>query len=189
MVEFTDLAGTAIANAENRSELIASRARVLAASDETRRRIERGRHSTRPNRRPPSCASSCTGSFPPVLTRSGLRAAVEALAKRMSVPVKVSVHVDRLPPAVEATAYFVMAEALTNVAKHSGARHAAVEVHVDDGVLRIRVRDTRRRGAARGPRVRGVADRLAALDGQLRAESPAGAGTLITADIPLQPVI
>jgi signal transduction histidine kinase len=126
------------------------------------------------------------GILPPVLTRSGLRAAVRTFADRIPVPVEMTVDMDRLPPAVEATAYFVVAEALTNVAKHSRASHAAVTARVDDGVLQIRVRDDGVGGARpEGHGIVGLADRLAALDGHLRVESPAGGGTLVAADIPL----
>jgi PAS domain S-box-containing protein len=221
MAEFTELAGTAIANAESRSELTASRARVVAASDETRRQIERDLHDGAQQRLvhtvitlklvrrallndardAPALVAEALGHaeqanvelrelvqgiLPPVLRHSGLRAAVQALATRMPVPVEIDVAVGRLPRAVEATAYFVVAEALTNVAKHSGASHAAVEARVEDGVLQIRVRDDGDGGARPdGHGLVGLADRLAALDGQLRVESPVGGGTLVAAGIPL----
>jgi signal transduction histidine kinase len=96
------------------------------------------------------------------------------------------VPVARLPPPVEATAYFVVAEALTNVVKHSGARHATVVAHVDDGTLQVQVRDDGMGGARPDGRgFVGLADRLAVLDGRLRVESPADGGTLVAADIPI----
>jgi signal transduction histidine kinase len=111
---------------------------------------------------------------------------VAALASRMPVPVNVAVSVDRVPAAVEATAYFVVAEALTNVAKHSRAGSSAVTAHVEGGTLRLEVRDDGVGGARPdGSGLLGLADRLAVLDGQLRIESPAEGGTLVAADIPL----
>jgi PAS domain S-box-containing protein len=221
MAEFTELAATAIANAESRSELIASRARVVAASDETRRRIERDLHDGAQQRLvhtvvtlrlasqqlqnesadgPALVAEALDhaqratvelrelvqGILPPVLTHSGLHAAVEELGDRMPLAVELDIDVPRLAPPVEATAYFVVAEALTNVAKHSNAAHAAVEARVDDGVLRIEVRDDGVGGARReGHGFVGLADRLAAFDGHLRVDSPVGGGTRVAARIPL----
>ena len=221
MTEFTELAGTAIANAESRSELIASRARVVAAADETRRRIERDLHDGAQQRLVHtvitlklaqralengdggapglvadalSQAEEATGELrelvqgilPPVLTHSGLRRAVEALAARMPLPVEIDVDVGRLAAPVEATAYFVVAEALTNVAKHARAARATVVAHVEDGTLRLRVRDDGIGGArADGSGFIGLADRLAALDGEFRVLSPLDGGTLVTADIPV----
>jgi signal transduction histidine kinase len=126
------------------------------------------------------------GILPPVLTRGGLHPAVESLAGRMPVPVDVTVPTDRLPAPVEATAYFVVAEALTNVVKHSGARRATVVARVDDSTLQVQVRDDGVGGARPdGTGFVGLADRLAVLDGRLRVESPADGGTLVAADIPL----
>jgi signal transduction histidine kinase len=102
------------------------------------------------------------------------------------VPVDNGVSVGRLPPAVEATAYFVVAEALTNVAKHARAGRAAVMARLEDGALRIEVRDDGVGGARPdGSGLLGLADRLAALDGELRVESAARGGTLVVADIPV----
>jgi signal transduction histidine kinase len=127
------------------------------------------------------------GILPSVLTRGGLRAGVDALASRMPVPVEVGVSVDRLPPAVEATAYFVVAEALTNVAKHSHAHHAAVTAQVEDGTLEVRVRDDGVGGAQPGGSgLMGLGDRLAVLEGSLRVESPPDGGTLVAAAIPFR---
>jgi signal transduction histidine kinase len=104
----------------------------------------------------------------------------------MSVPVELDVSVDRLPAAVEATAYFVVAEALTNVAKHARATCVAVTAHVEDGTLRIRVSDDGVGGARLdGSGLVGLADRLAVLDGQLRVGSGPEGGTLLAAEIPL----
>jgi signal transduction histidine kinase len=126
------------------------------------------------------------GILPGALTHGGLRAGVGALASRMPVPVEIDVSVGRLPAAIEATAYFVVAEALTNVAKHAHARHATVTAHAQDGGVRVQVRDDGLGGARPdGSGLLGLADRLAVLDGQLRVESPTEGGTLIAADIPV----
>jgi signal transduction histidine kinase len=126
------------------------------------------------------------GILPSVLTREGLRSSVVSLASRMPVPVEVDVSVDRLPASVEATAYFVIAEALTNVAKHSRAASAAVTARVEDGTLRLEVRDDGVGGARpHGSGLLGLADRLAVLDGRLRVESPAAGGTVVAAEIPV----
>jgi signal transduction histidine kinase len=104
----------------------------------------------------------------------------------MPVPVENDVSVGRLSAAVEAAAYFVVAETLTNVAKHAHGRRAVVTARVEDGVLRVQVRDDGVGGARPdGSGLLGLADRLAALDGVLRVETPADGGTLIAADIPL----
>jgi signal transduction histidine kinase len=126
------------------------------------------------------------GILPAVLIQGGLHAGVEALASRMPVPVENGVSVGRLPAAVEATAYFVVAEAFTNVAKHARAGRAAVTARVEDGTFRVQVRDDGVGGARPdGSGLLGLADRLAALGGQLQVESAADGGTLIAADIPL----
>jgi signal transduction histidine kinase len=104
----------------------------------------------------------------------------------MAVPVENAVSVGRLPAVLEATAYFVVAEALTNVAKHAHARHAGVAAQIDDGRLAVQVRDDGVGGAQPGGSgLVGLADRVAALDGQLRVESPVNGGTLVIADIPV----
>jgi signal transduction histidine kinase len=126
------------------------------------------------------------GILPAVLTHGGLRAAMKPLASRMPVPVEIDVAVGRLPAAIEATAYFVVAEALTNVAKHARAGRATVAARVEDGTFRVQVRDDGVGGARPdGSGLLGLADRLAALGGQLRIESPADGGTLVAADIRL----
>jgi signal transduction histidine kinase len=111
---------------------------------------------------------------------------VDELASRTPVPVEIDVSSDRLPTAVEATAYFVVAEALTNVAKHARARRATVAARIEDGILQIEVHDDGVGGArSDGSGLVGLRDRLAVLDGRLRVASPAGGGTLVAADIPL----
>ena len=126
------------------------------------------------------------GILPAVLTRGGLRAGIDALAARMPSPVAVDVPPTRHPPAVEATAYFVVAEALTNVAKHAYAERAWVTIAARDGELDLEVRDDGVGGALpRGSGLLGMEDRLAAVDGRLSVHSPPGGGTVIAAWIPL----
>ena len=128
------------------------------------------------------------GILPSALTLGGLPAAVEVLVARTSLPVKARVSVPRLPAAIEASAYFVIAESLTNVAKHAHAQEAEVDAYVADDSLELRVRDDGVGGArADGSGLLGLADRLAALHGRLRVEAPSGGGTVISASIPLAP--
>jgi signal transduction histidine kinase len=126
------------------------------------------------------------GILPSALTRGGLRAGIDALRSRTPVPVEIDVSVDRLPALVEATAYFVVAEALTNMTKHAAAGHAEVAARIEDGMLRVDVRDDGVGGARpAGTGLVGLADRVAALDGRLEVDSPPGGGTRLTAAIPL----
>jgi signal transduction histidine kinase len=220
--QFTELVATAISNTQARSDLAASRARIVAATDEERRRVVRDLHDGAQQRLVHTVvklkmasralqhdsdqasrlmeealqhAKEATdelrelshGILPSVLTQGGLRAGVSALASRMSLPVETGVSADRLPPTIEATAYFIVAEALTNVAKHSHATHAVVTARTGNGTLHIQVRDDGVGGAtAAGAGLVGLADRVAALDGSFRLESPADEGTLVAADIPLR---
>jgi PAS domain S-box-containing protein len=126
------------------------------------------------------------GILPAVLARGGLRAGVDALAARMPVPVENGVAVGRLPDAVEATAYFVVAEALTNVAKHARAERVKVMARIQDGTLAVQVVDDGVGGARPdGSGLVGLADRLATLDGTLTVSSQPEDGTHIRAEIPL----
>jgi signal transduction histidine kinase len=219
--EFTELVATAISNIEARSELAASRARIVAAADDERRRVVRDLHDGAQQRlvqtvvtlklagqaleqgddsAPAIVAQALDqakqanvelrelahGILPAVLTCGGLQRGLEALASRVPVPVELGVSVGRLPAAAEATAYFVVAEALTNVAKHARAGRAEVTARVEHGALRVCVRDDGVGGARPdGSGLVGLGDRLAALDGRLRVESPPSGGTLVAADIPL----
>jgi signal transduction histidine kinase len=127
------------------------------------------------------------GIHPAILTEEGLAGALDSLAERSAVPVVIGeVTEERLPPTVEATAYYVVSEALANVAKHSGATQATVDAGVAGGLLRVRVTDDGRGGAepARGSGLRGLSDRVAALGGSLEVESPSGRGTRVVAEIP-----
>jgi signal transduction histidine kinase len=218
---FTELVATAISNIEARSQLAASRARIVTTADAERRQVVRDLHDGAQQRLihtvvtlklarqalkkngndGPALVTEALdqaeqattelrelvhGILPSALTHGGLRAGVEALAARMPMRVENGVWPGRFPAAVEATAYFVVAEALTNVAKHSGARRAWVTARVDDGRLRVRVRDDGAGGARPdGSGLLGLADRLAVLDGRLDVKSPTDSGTVVTADIPL----
>jgi signal transduction histidine kinase len=222
IANFTELVATAISNIQARSDLAASRARVIAASDKTRRQIERDLHDgaqqrlvhtvinlkflrdavrTEPEAVPGLVAEALEqaeqatvelrelvhGILPPTLTHGGLSAAVKTLGSRVPVPVELDVDVGRLPDTVEATAYFLVAEALTNVAKHSRASHAAVSARLENRTLQVEVRDDGVGGArADGTGLVGLSDRLGALDATLRLESPAGGGTRVAASIPLR---
>jgi signal transduction histidine kinase len=127
------------------------------------------------------------GIHPPVLTDRGLVPALEALARRAPLPVTVeAADVQPAPPAVEAAAYFVVSEALTNVARHADAETAVVRVTSVDGRLEVAVSDDGKGGAdtGAGSGLRGLSDRVAALDGVLDVESRRGAGTTIRALMP-----
>src|SRR4051794_30787677 len=220
LLGFTELVATAIANTEARTALAASRARLVAAGDEERRRVVRDLHDGAQQRLVHTVimlkiaereledqggrvselvkealaqAESANaevrelahGILPSVLTHGGLRAAIHALASRMTLPVEIDVSVPRLPEQIEATAYFVVAEALTNVTKHARAQHATVTGRMDNHALRIEVRDDGEGGArTEGGGLIGLRDRVATLDGTLTVESPPGGGTVVTATIP-----
>jgi signal transduction histidine kinase len=129
------------------------------------------------------------GIHPTVLSERGLGTALEALAARAPVPVELDgVPEDRLAPAVEAAAYFVTAEALTNIAKYARASEAFVCLSLDGDCLRVEVRDDGVGGAdlAAGSGLRGLRDRVDALDGRLELDSPPGVGTTVTVEIPLE---
>jgi signal transduction histidine kinase len=127
------------------------------------------------------------GILPAALTRGGLRAGVDALVSRVSLPVSVNVSVERLPPAVEATAYFVISEALTHVVKHPQATDAEVTAWLEDGGLRVEVCDDGVGGAQAGygTGLGGLEDRVSALGGRLVVDSPPGGGTRLCALLPV----
>jgi PAS domain S-box-containing protein len=221
LAAFTELIATAIANAEARAELTASRARLVTSADETRRRIVRDLHdgaqsglvqtiitlelalraqdqddaaqarqllgeavaqAQRANR---ELRELVQGILPGGLARWGLVAAVEELIERLHVPVTVDVAPGRFRPEIEANAYFLIAEALTNVAKHSHARRATVRVWVEDALLHVEVGDDGVGGARpEGGGLRGLADRIDAFGGRLEIDSPPAGGTRIIATLP-----
>ncbi len=129
------------------------------------------------------------GIAPPVLADRGLRSAVEELAVRSPVPTRCDLGIDdaRLDPHVESTAYFVVAEAMTNVAKHSGAAEATIQLELDGPVLRVTVHDDGAGGAAvaKGHGLAGLQDRVRAAEGTLTVLSPAGGPTVVMAEIPV----
>jgi signal transduction histidine kinase len=219
---FTELVATAIANAESRAELAASRARVVTTADETRRRMERDLHDgvqqrlvhavitlklarkamgdsegpavelvdeslEHAERAMEQLRDFAHGILPAALTRGGLRAGIETLVSRIRLPLSLDVTGERFPPALEATAYFIVAESLTNVAKHAQASHAEVSASVFDGALHVEVRDDGVGGARLegSTGLLGLEDRAEALDGELRVESPQGSGTVVRARLPI----
>jgi signal transduction histidine kinase len=220
---FAELVGTAIANAEARTELIESRARIVQSADEQRRRVVRDLHDGAQQRlvhaimtlqRAQSAGDDLErlhrlvgealaqareatnelrelahGIHPALLTHRGLRAAVEALADRAPVPVDVVIPEQRHPSAIESAAYFIAAEALTNVAKYADATTARVEVTHGGETLVIEVADDGVGGAEPypGSGLSGLQDRVAAVAGELTLESPPGQGTRLRAVIPSAP--
>ena len=128
------------------------------------------------------------GIHPAVLSDRGLGSALEALAGRMPLPIEIgAVPDERLPERVEAAAYFVVAEAITNVARYASASHASVNLACDDGQLVVEVSDDGIGGAnpSNGSGLRGLSDRIAALDGRLEVTSPPGEGTTVRALLPV----
>jgi PAS domain S-box-containing protein len=204
-------------------EVRASRARIVQAADDARRKLERNLHDGAQQRLvalsvslrlaeakltgDPAAAASILGAareelthaleelrelargiHPAVLTDRGLSAAVEGLVSRTPLPVDVELPEERLPAAVEAALYYVVSESLANVVKYAGASCAGVRVVVDgDGVVTAEVVDDGAGGAdpGRGSGLRGLADRVEALDGTLTVVSPPGEGTRVRVDLPL----
>jgi len=173
---------TAIINlqlAEQKWESAPQRAKELLglALRDTRRGIEELRETAR-------------GIHPAILAEGGLRPALETLARRSPIPVDLQVHADeRLPEPVEVSAYYVVAEALTNAAKHARASAVTVTAEADttDAVLRVTVRDDGAGGAdfTGGTGLAGLKDRVEALGGRILLHSPRGAGTSLCAELPL----
>jgi signal transduction histidine kinase len=220
LAQFAGLLDTAIANADSRDQLTASRARLVTEGDEARRRVVRDLHdgaqqrlvhtivtlklAQRAFRQQDGKAESLLrealehaeqgneelrelahGILPAILTRGGLRAGIDAVVMRLDLPVRVDIPAERFPLEIEASAYFIVAEALTNVVKHSHAEHAEVRASVEDGMLHVEVRDDGIGGAdPSGHGLVGMGDRVAALGGRLRIESPAGGGTRVAAALP-----
>jgi signal transduction histidine kinase len=128
------------------------------------------------------------GLHPRLLSERGLEGALAELAERSVLPVEVSVASSRLRVELEAAVYFICSEALANAAKHASATKVVIDVAADGVELTVEVGDDGRGGTdtVRGSGLRGLADRVEALGGELRIESPPGAGTLIAARLPLR---
>jgi signal transduction histidine kinase/HAMP domain-containing protein len=221
--KFGELLATAIANAENKSELDASRRRIVAASDQARRRIERDLHDgtqqrlvtlklqlaniknasptgealvSELSRVEGELASALDelremsrGIHPAILSEGGLGPALRGLARRSPIPVVLDVTTSgRLGEPVEAAAYFVASEALANATKHAQASRIDVSLAPRDGALLLSIRDDGVGGAdiGQGSGLVGLRDRVEALGGAIRIESPPGAGTLLVVALPLE---
>ena len=220
---FTELVATAIANAEAQAALTASRARIVATADATRRQIERDLHDSAQQRLvsltlrlraaratvPPDLGELATeldsigaglngaldevgeiarGVHPAALAKGGLRAALRALARRSPIPVHLDLRAKgRLPEHTEVSAYYVVAEALTNAVRHAHASAVSVEVEAVGEVLRVVVRDDGAGGAGftAGTGLVGLKDRVEALGGRILLDSPRGAGTSLRVELPL----
>jgi PAS domain S-box-containing protein len=219
---FCELVSLAVASAQAREDLIASRARLVVVGDEQRRRLERNLHdgaqqslvsvalklrlarAQLPAR--PEVAGTllddamreletgldelrelARGLHPAILSERGLRPAIEALIERLLLPVELDLPDERLPRRSEATAYYIVSEALTNVAKHASADRAHVTVRRDGAVLRCEVSDDGRGGAdlSGGTGILGLRDRAEAAGGTLSIVSPPGHGTVVAAAVPL----
>jgi signal transduction histidine kinase len=208
----------------SRDELASSRARIVAAGDQTRRRIERDLHDGVQQRLvsiglelrgaefvvPPEMQELQTqmsqiaagldgvledireisrGIHPAILSQGGLEPALKALARRSPVPVELNARLEgRLPERVEAAAYYVASEAVTNTAKHARASVAHIDLEVLDGALRLVVRDDGVGGAdpAGGTGLIGLVDRVEAMEGMITVHSPVGGGTSISVELPVQ---
>ena len=224
MEKVGELVATAIANAESKSELAASRRRIVAASDDARRRIERDLHDGTQQRLVslglalraaqsdlPSdlndlraelarIATGLAGAVeelqalsrgihPAILAQGGLAPALRTLARRSAIPVALDLRIGtRLPAPIEVAAYYVMSEALANATKHAQASRIDISVTPRDGRLMLSIRDNGIGGAdrSRGSGLVGLTDRVEALGGSISVESPPGAGTRITAELPLE---
>jgi signal transduction histidine kinase len=223
LCDFADLVGQALANADARERLAASRAELVEASDAERRRLERNLHDGAQQRLvsvalglsmvdakledDPGSAREllsttqhdlaqgleelrelARGLHPALLTERGLGPALDALLTRAPVPVEIAELPDeRLTAPVEAAAYYVVAEAITNVAKYANASRATVSIRRSNGCATVRVSDDGVGGAdpAGGSGLRGLAARVEALSGRLDVDSPPRRGTRIEAEIPL----
>jgi signal transduction histidine kinase len=197
---------------ERVAEVEASRRRIVEASDEQRQRLERDLREGA-ERRLIRVARLLTdsgeplaevrdgldaaraelrdfarGIHPATLTERGLHEAIQELAERSPIPVRLTVPATRFSPAVEAAAYFVCSESLTNVAKYSGASRVDIAVAQQDGWMTIVIVDNGVGGAdpSGGFGLRGLADRIEALGGRIRIDSPPGAGTQVRAEFPLK---
>jgi PAS domain S-box-containing protein len=222
LAAFCELVSLAVASAQARADLIASRARLVKVGDEQRRRLERNLHDGAQQSlvsvalklrlaraqlaaRPEVAGTLlddamreleigldelrelARGLHPAILSERGLRPALEALTERLLLPVEIDIPDERLPRHSEATAYYIVSEALTNVAKHAAAEKAQVSVRIEDGMMRCEVSDDGRGGAdlAAGTGILGLRDRAEAAGGTLSLVSPPGQGTVVAAAVPV----
>jgi signal transduction histidine kinase len=224
LADFTELVATALANAESRAELAASRARIVATADETRRRIERDLHDgvqqklvtltlalrsleagmpleredlrARISKLGDALASALgdlsefsQGIHPAVLSKGGLGPALRTLARRSAVPVELDLRggEGRLPGPIEVAAYYVVSEALANVAKHAGASAVHVNVTSETETVRLSIRDNGVGGAdlEQGSGLIGLRDRVEALGGTIEIASAADSGTSLLVTLPV----
>ncbi len=223
LTRFAELVATAISAALIRADLDKSRVRILAAADESRRRIERDLHDGAQQRLATlavqlrAAAGNLTtgpeelrdvleqaanevtaalnevrdiarGIHPAVLSQGGLAPALQALARRSAVPVRLAVSTSGRPTEhIEVTAYYIVSELLTNAAKHARASVVRVTVEQRDKTLHLSVRDDGVGGAdpARGSGLIGLRDRVEAIGGTAVIQSPAGAGTTVLVSLPL----
>jgi PAS domain S-box-containing protein len=221
---FCELVSLAVASAQAREDLQASRARIVRAGDEQRRRLERNLHDGAQQRLVAAALllrvaqarldgggegdgeaartllsdamreleaglaelrELARGLHPGALTEHGLRGALTFIEERLPLPVELNVPAERLDSHLEATAYFIVSEALTNVAKHAHASRATVAISRMNGSVEVEVSDDGVGGAdARGNGLRGLRDRVEALDGSLDVDTGSGAGTRVRAVIP-----
>jgi signal transduction histidine kinase len=226
LAAFAELVAHAVQNAQTRNELAASRVRLVEASVEARRQIERDLHDGAQQRfvvtalelgmldrqldRDPEAARAtlahareqlafglrelrdlARGIHPSVLSERGLEAALTALAQRPPLPVDLNVAVpERIDPTIEAAAYFLVSEALTNVAKYARADRVGVDVMVTDGTLEVTIADDGIGGAddRKGSGLRGLVDRVTAVGGRMDVSSPPGRGTRLCARLPVRVV-
>jgi PAS domain S-box-containing protein len=221
---FCELVSLAVASAQAREDLSASRARLVKAGDEQRRKLERNLHdgaqqrlvslalTIRLARRQLESDSQATatsleraakeldlaleelrelarGLHPAALTEQGLGPALAGVAQRLPIEVDVEAPDQRLPENIEATAYYIVSEALTNVAKHAQATRANVAMTLDGDALKFEIKDDGRGGAdpSAGSGILGLRDRAEAVGGTLFVISPPGKGTVVTAQLPLSP--
>ena len=220
---FCELVSLAVASAQARADLSASRARLVKAGDEQRRKLERNLHDGAQQRlvslaltirlarrqletKPEAVAASLEGAaneldlaleelrelarglHPAALTEQGLGPALTNVAKRLPVEVELRAPTERLPENIEATAYYIVSEALTNVVKHAQARKAKVDMTLAGEVLKFEITDDGRGGADpfAGSGILGLRDRAEAVGGTLFVISPPGKGTVVTAQLPLK---
>jgi PAS domain S-box-containing protein len=219
---FCELVSLAVASAQAREDLQASRARIVRAGDEQRRKLERNLHDGAQQRlvaaaltlraaqarwsADPESASELVGVaageldagleelrelarglHPGALTDHGLGGALAALCARLPLPVELDVAEERLGSHIEATAYYIVSEAVTNVVKHAQATTVTVTIGCVDDVVRVEVRDDGCGGAdtSAGSGLLGLRDRAEAVGGTLVVVSPRGRGTAVTASLPL----